>query len=96
MHFNDLRTFLAVAENASFSHAARQLHITQPAVTKRVQALERSLAVQLFDRVGKRLAKFPGLREKDRRQLQLILRRVLPSDPDFPPKVGRSKEKKRP
>ena len=55
MHFNDLRTFLAIAETASFSQAAHQLHVTQPAVSKRVQALEQSLGVQLFDRVGKRV-----------------------------------------
>lgn len=55
MHFNDLRTFLAVAENASFSAAAQQLHVTQPAVSKRIQALEQSLDSQLFDRVGKRV-----------------------------------------
>ncbi len=53
MNFNDLRTFLAVVETESFSRAARQLHITQPAVSKRVQTLEQSLDVQLFDRVGK-------------------------------------------
>ena len=55
MHFNDLRTFLAVAENASFSQAANQMHVTQPAVSKRIQALEQSLDVLLFDRVGKRV-----------------------------------------
>ena len=56
MHFNDLRTFLSVVETKSFSRAAHQLHITQPAVSKRIQALELSLDVQLFDRVGKRIS----------------------------------------
>ena len=55
MHFNDLRTFIAVADCHSFSHAAQRLSITQPAVTKRIQALERRFAVNLFDRVGKRV-----------------------------------------
>jgi len=55
MNFNDLKTFVAVADTASFSQAAEQLYITQPAVSKRIQALEQDLAVQLFDRVGKRV-----------------------------------------
>ena len=50
-----LQAFLAVVESASFSRAAETLHITQPAVSKRVQALEASLGVRLFDRVGKRV-----------------------------------------
>jgi DNA-binding transcriptional LysR family regulator len=55
MNFNDLRTFVAVAETASFSAAAQQLFVTQPAVSKRIRALEQDLGVQLFDRVGKRV-----------------------------------------
>jgi len=55
MNFNDLRTFVAVADSGSFSAAAQQLFITQPAVSKRIQALEAALTVKLFDRVGKRV-----------------------------------------
>ncbi len=55
MNFQDLRTFLAIAETASFSQAAEVLHVTQPAISKRVQALELDLDVTLFDRVGKRV-----------------------------------------
>jgi DNA-binding transcriptional LysR family regulator len=55
MNFTDLRTFLAVADAASFSAAAEQLHLTQPAVSKRIQSLEAELDVKLFDRVGKRV-----------------------------------------
>ncbi|MEM9621461.1 MAG: LysR family transcriptional regulator, partial [Pseudomonadota bacterium] len=47
--------FLAVAESGSFSQASHQLHVTQPAVTKRIKALEQLLGVQVFDRVGKRV-----------------------------------------
>ena len=55
MEWNELRAFIAVADNASFSRAAEQLHLTQPAITKRIQALEASVGVSLFDRVGKRV-----------------------------------------
>ena len=55
MDWNALRAFLAVAEHESFSIAARQLHLTQPAISKRVQSLEAELGVRLFDRVGKRV-----------------------------------------
>jgi DNA-binding transcriptional LysR family regulator len=55
MNLQDLEAFLAVADGASFSRAAQRLHITQPAVTKRIQALEARLESRLFDRVGKRV-----------------------------------------
>jgi len=55
MEWNELRAFLAVADTGSFSRAAEQLHLTQPAVSKRIQSLETQLGVRLFDRVGKRV-----------------------------------------
>ncbi len=51
-----LRAFLAVAKTRSFSQAAVQLHITQPAVSKRIAALEGELKMRLFDRVGKNIS----------------------------------------
>lgn len=51
----ELETFLAVAQSRSFSRAAERLHLTQPAVSKRIQALEADLGARLFDRVGKRV-----------------------------------------
>ncbi len=55
MNFHDLATFITVAEEASFSNAAAALHITQPAVSKRIQALEQQFGARLFDRVGKQV-----------------------------------------
>ena len=55
MNWSDLNAFLAVSEQRSFSKAAGFLHITQPAVSKRIQSLESELGVRLFDRVGKRI-----------------------------------------
>src|SRR5512144_1816240 len=50
MEFDDIRAFVAVAEARSVSRAARELHLTQPAVSRRVQRLESSLGVALCDR----------------------------------------------
>jgi len=54
MRINQIDAFLAVAELESFSLAAESLHITQPAVSKRIQQLENSIRVELFDRIGRR------------------------------------------
>jgi DNA-binding transcriptional LysR family regulator len=48
-----VRTFVAVAEAGQFSDAADGLSITQQAVSKRVAALEKSLAVRLFARTAR-------------------------------------------
>jgi DNA-binding transcriptional LysR family regulator len=55
MDLDHLHTFLAVAESRSFSLAAERLHLTQPAVSKRVAALEDTLGQRLFDRIGRRV-----------------------------------------
>lgn len=51
------RTFLSVARNGSFVAASKQLHITQTAVTARIQNLEEQLGCRLFvrNRAGARL-----------------------------------------
>jgi DNA-binding transcriptional LysR family regulator len=50
MTLDQLRTFQAVAGAKSFRHAAELLHITQPAISKQVQALEAELDQKLFER----------------------------------------------
>lgn len=50
-----LSIFLAVAGERSFSAAARKRHLTQPAVSQQVKALEQSLGVALFQRNGQRI-----------------------------------------
>src|SRR5881628_755515 len=49
-----LQTLAAVARHGSFSHAARELHLTQPAVSMQVRQLEQRLGLPLLERVGKR------------------------------------------
>ncbi len=51
-----LKGFIAVAHCGSFSEAARTLYITQPAVSKRIAALETHLNHTLFDRLGKEVS----------------------------------------
>lgn len=55
MNSAELESFLCVATTGSISAAARQLHLSQPALTRRIQNLEADLGTALFDRVGKRL-----------------------------------------
>lgn len=48
-----LQAFLAVAETSSFSRAAERIYLTQPAISKRIAALEHTLGTALFDRIGR-------------------------------------------
>lgn len=62
MDISALHAFLAVADSASFSQAAERLFLTQPAVSKRIAALEAELGTPLFDRIGRQV----GLTEAGR------------------------------
>jgi DNA-binding transcriptional LysR family regulator len=53
MELTELRVFLKVASERSFSRAAMKLHRTQPAVSQAVRRLEESVGERLFDRATK-------------------------------------------
>lgn len=48
-----LEVFIAVAEKKNFSRAAQELHMTQPAVSQYIQALEREVGTRLLERTNK-------------------------------------------
>jgi DNA-binding transcriptional LysR family regulator len=53
MELNQLETFLAVAEERSFSRAALRLHRTQPAISQVIHKLEADVGETLFDRAAR-------------------------------------------
>lgn len=56
MDTQSLQAFIAVADTASFSLAGEQLHLTQPAVSKRIATLEYQTGAKLFDRINRRVS----------------------------------------
>ncbi|HEX6810066.1 MAG TPA: LysR substrate-binding domain-containing protein [Planctomycetota bacterium] len=55
MEFHQLRYFVAAAEEASISQAARREHVTQPAMSRQIALLESRLGVALFERKKQRI-----------------------------------------
>lgn len=53
MDITSLQVFINVAEHRSFSLAAESMHVTQPAISKRIASLEAELNTRLFDRIGR-------------------------------------------
>ncbi|ODS00251.1 LysR family transcriptional regulator [Methyloceanibacter methanicus] len=58
--WNQVRAFLATAEEGSFSGGARVLGLTQPTLGRQVAALEQDLGVLLFERFGRSLELTPS------------------------------------
>ncbi len=56
MELRHLKYFLAVAETQNIRSAAQKVHVTQPAISRKIKELESELGVQLFDRLPKGLS----------------------------------------
>jgi len=50
-----LKVFQSVARNLSFTKAANELFVSQPAITKHIKELESEFEVKLFDRIGNKI-----------------------------------------
>ena len=55
-----IRVFAAVARNLSFTRAAQELHLTQPAVSQQVSLLQEEVGMPLFEQVGRKIRLAPG------------------------------------
>lgn len=55
MDIDKIESFVTLAEIKHFAKASEVLYISQPALSKRIQALEDELNVPLFNRIGKKI-----------------------------------------
>jgi DNA-binding transcriptional LysR family regulator len=66
-----LKVFRSVCDHLSFRRAAEELHMSQPAVTQQIHALEGELSVQLLDRTGGRVVLTPAGRILKKRAIEV-------------------------
>ena len=55
-----LRVFAVVAQHLSFTRAASELHLTQPAVSQQIKQLEQIAGLPLFEQMGKKIHLTPA------------------------------------
>lgn len=67
-----LKHFVVLAERGAFAEASKLLFLTQPALTRSIQALEDELGGRLFDRLGRRIALTPFGQEALDRARRLV------------------------
>lgn len=72
MNLRHLRTFVLTADAGGISHAGDRLHLSAPAASRQVIALESELKVKLFDRIGRRLQLTPHGKDLLDRSRQLL------------------------
>jgi DNA-binding transcriptional LysR family regulator len=72
MDTRQLQAFVAVVERKSFSRAAEQLGLTQPAVSLQIRSLEKRFGRQLLDRSGRRVEPTEAGRRLYRRAQRLL------------------------
>lgn len=67
-----LKTFIVVARRLSFSRAAEELHLTQPAVSEQIKQLEVHVGLPLFEKLGKKIFLTPAGEEMLRYSQEII------------------------
>ncbi|MEQ7918680.1 LysR family transcriptional regulator [Xanthomonas sp. WHRI 1810A] len=72
VEMGDLRALVAVAELGSFSAAARELHLSQPALSRRISKLEANLGVRLVERTTRRVELTATGRDFARKARQVV------------------------
>ncbi|WP_194725824.1 LysR family transcriptional regulator [Noviherbaspirillum malthae] len=79
-----LQHLVALAEELSFARAAERVHLSQPALTRSIQALERDLGLTLLDRVARRVTlTAAGKQVLERSRRVLFEARCLKRDVDM-------------
>lgn len=73
-----LYTFIKLAECESTTQTALKLHMTQPAVSQQLKALETEYNIQLFNREGRRI-----ILTNEGRQFYLMLKRMITMEQQF-------------
>jgi DNA-binding transcriptional LysR family regulator len=56
MELDQVKAFLEIVRSGGFARASAELHLSQPAISRRIQLLERELGAPLFDRQGRGVA----------------------------------------
>jgi LysR family transcriptional regulator, cyn operon transcriptional activator len=59
MNLDQLRTFVLIAESGGIASASEGLHLSSPAASRQILALESEFRIKLFDRIGRRLRLTP-------------------------------------
>lgn len=72
VEMGDLRALVAVAELGSFSAAAKELHLSQPALSRRISKLEANLGVRLVERTTRRVELTATGRDFSRKARQVL------------------------
>ncbi|HUI59084.1 MAG TPA: LysR family transcriptional regulator [Steroidobacteraceae bacterium] len=67
-----MKVFAAVARHLSFTRAARELHLTQPAVSQQIKLLEAEVGLPLFEKIGRKVQLAPAGEELLRYATQAI------------------------
>ena len=94
MELRQLQLFLAAAEEGSITGAAKRMHLTQPALSRQIKALEEELGVELFTRGAHSVTLTPAggvLQEEGSKLLERaerVVKRVRASAEGEPLRVG--------